>query len=209
MTYPVMYGAAALLTFAVTVIISHFLIPVLSSRKMGQRILEIGPRWHKNKEGTPTMGGIAFIAASLIVGCAFCIFLYIKEGFATAAPLIMTLAMATASGFIGMIDDRAKLRKKQNEGLTAAQKFLLQLVVSAIYLLGMFLFGGLTTELYIPFAGVSIDFGVFYYVIALLLLCGMMNSVNLTEAPQDFLYITFILQRSLWAIPVRCFSEVW
>lgn len=181
MTYPVMYGAAALLTFAVTVIISHFLIPVLSSRKMGQRILDIGPRWHKNKEGTPTMGGLAFIAASLVAGCAFCAFLYINEGFATAAPLIMTLAMSTASGFIGMIDDRAKLRKKQNEGLTAAQKFLLQLVVSAIYLLGMFLFGGLTTELYIPFVGVTIDFGVFYYAIALLLLCGMMNSVNLTD----------------------------
>ncbi len=181
MTYPVMYCAAALATFLVTVIISHFLIPVLASHKMGQRILEIGPRWHKSKEGTPTMGGIAFIIASLVCGGAFCGIIALKEGFEAVSPLIMTIAMATASGLIGMIDDRAKLKKKQNEGLTAAQKFLLQLIISALYLLGMFLFGSLTTELYIPFAGVSIDFGIFYYIIALLLLAGMMNSVNLTD----------------------------
>lgn len=181
MTYHVMYGAAALATFILTVVISHYLIPVLASHKMGQRILEIGPRWHKSKEGTPTMGGVAFIISSLICGIAFCVFITYKEGWRAAAPLIMTLAMATASGLIGMIDDRAKLKKKQNEGLTAPQKLLLQLIVSAIYLLGMFLYGGLTTVLHIPFFNVNIDFGVFYYAVALLLLCGMMNSVNLTD----------------------------
>ena len=52
--------------FLFTVVISRFLIPKLKSLKMGQKILDIGPRWHKSKEGTPTMGGITFIFAMLV-----------------------------------------------------------------------------------------------------------------------------------------------
>ena len=58
--------AAFAFTFAVTVVLARIFIPVLKSIKMGQKILDIGPRWHKGKEGTPTMGGLFFIAASLI-----------------------------------------------------------------------------------------------------------------------------------------------
>ena len=68
MNYKIMAAVALIVTFVLTVLISKKLIPVLKSRKMGQKILDIGPRWHKSKEGTPTMGGIAFIVASLVVG---------------------------------------------------------------------------------------------------------------------------------------------
>ena len=181
MQYPVMYVVGTVLTFILTVVFAHFLIPVLASKKMGQKILEIGPRWHKNKEGTPTMGGISFIAASVLCGGAMCVFIALREGTTAAAPLIMTLAMALASGLIGIIDDRAKLRKQQNEGLTSSQKFLLQLILSGLYLLGMRLIGAIDTVLRIPYTSVNIELGIFYYVIALLLLCGIMNSVNLTD----------------------------
>ena len=53
--------------FAITVILEKLVIPILASHKVGQRILEIGPRWHKDKAGTPTMGGICFIMAILVV----------------------------------------------------------------------------------------------------------------------------------------------
>ena len=53
--------------FLVTWLILKKLIPVLKSKKIGQKIYEIGPRWHKNKAGTPTMGGICFIMAILAV----------------------------------------------------------------------------------------------------------------------------------------------
>ena len=181
MQYPVMYVVGTVLTFILTVVFAHFLIPVLASKKMGQKILEIGPRWHKNKEGTPTMGGITFIAASVLCGGAMCVFIALREGTAAAAPLIMTLAMSLASGLIGIIDDRAKLRKQQNEGLTSSQKFLLQLLLSGLYLLGMRLIGAIDTTLRIPYTDINIELGIFYYVIALLLLCGIMNSVNLTD----------------------------
>ena len=81
----------AVCTFLITFLILRKLIPVLKSKKMGQPILEIGPRWHKNKEGTPTMGGISFIIASVAVGICAAVYLGIKYGIKTVVPLILTL----------------------------------------------------------------------------------------------------------------------
>ena len=179
-TQAIVYFAALIAAFALTAVISHFLIPVLASKKMGQKILEIGPRWHKSKEGTPTMGGIAFLITAAVLGVALCIFLFVTDR-AAASPFMMTVALALASGLIGIVDDSAKLRKAQNEGLTAAQKFLLQLVIAGLYLLGMSLCCGLKTALYIPFFAVELELGVAYYIIALFLIVGVMNAVNLTD----------------------------
>lgn len=184
-----MYLSFFLLTAAVfllTVLISRKLIPMLKSLKMGQKILDIGPRWHKSKEGTPTMGGLAFIIASVVVSLVFVLVHIFSAEDAKAAlseilPYLFTLAYAVISGLIGVIDDRVKITKKQNAGLTASQKFLLQVLSSALYLLVMRLCGSITTELVIPFFNVSLDLGIFYYVIAMLLLTGVVNSVNLTD----------------------------
>ncbi len=181
MNYIIMYFSALILTFLSTVLILKKLIPILKSHKMGQRILEIGPRWHKNKEGTPSMGGIAFIIPTIVFGMICAIYLGIVTTIRESLPLLLTLALGLAGGLIGCIDDSAKFKKKQNEGLTAPQKFALQLVVSAIYLIGMKLVCGMNTEVYFPFIDKSVDFGIFFYVIAMLLLTGIMNSVNLTD----------------------------
>ena len=181
MTTSILFAAVFLVTFLVTVLVSKKLIPVLKSKKMGQKILDIGPRWHKSKEGTPTMGGIAFIVAILLSGIAACVWIGVRDGIRAALPLAFTLALGLAGGLIGCVDDLAKLRKKQNEGLTAAQKFLLQLLAAGLYLLGMALVLGADTEVYFPFIDKSVDFGIFYYVVALLLITGVMNSVNLTD----------------------------
>ena len=181
MNYNIMFVSTVILVFAVTVLILKKLIPVLKSKKMGQPILEIGPRWHKSKEGTPTMGGLSFIIPPVAIGGAGAAYIAVTDGIKTALPLILTLGLGLCGGLIGMIDDRAKLRKKQNEGLTAPQKFILQVIVSALYLLGMTLVCGANTELYIPFVDRSIDIGIFYYIVAMLLLTGVINSVNLTD----------------------------
>ncbi len=168
-------------TFIITVLTLKKLIPILKSKKMGQKILEIGPRWHKSKEGTPTMGGVAFIIATLVTGCAASVYLAVTRGFSEVAPLVFTLIYGLLSALIGMIDDTAKLKKKQNEGLTAPQKFLLQLLAAALYVTAMVLVCGMTTELYIPYLHTDIDLGIFYYIFLLILLTGMSNAVNLTD----------------------------
>ncbi len=177
----ILFVAALILTFALTAAISHKLIPVLKSKKMGQKILEIGPRWHKSKEGTPTMGGIAFIAATVIVAALACIASALWGDIGSVLPFVYVLLYGVLNGLIGVIDDSAKLRKKQNEGLTARQKYLLQLVAAALFLILMSVTGIVDTTLYIPFVGVTWKLGFFYYVIALLLLTGMVNSINLTD----------------------------
>ncbi len=165
--------------FVGTAVLARIFIPVLKSYKIGQKIREIGPRWHKSKEGTPIMGGIFFIIPVILVMLVY--FFAFMDFSESGVRFLLSLALALANGAIGFVDDARKLFKKQNEGLKAGEKFMLQLIVGALYLLGMTYFGGLSTELYIPFFGVSFDLGRFYYVIALLLIVGVTNAVNLTD----------------------------
>ena len=182
MNYIILFAVALLLTFLLTVLILRRLIPILKSRKMGQTILEIGPRWHKGKEGTPTMGGVSFIIASFITGFLGCVYIIVIDGLTATLPFMLTLAFAVAAGIIGCVDDSAKLRKKQNEGLTALQKYALQFLVSGIYLVAMrIICRRFSTEMFVPFLGKTVDFGVFYYIISMVLLTGFLNAVNLTD----------------------------
>ena len=168
--------AVLVATFLGSVVIERFMIPVLKSKKVGQKILEIGPRWHMSKSGTPTMGGICFISAMIVVS-AVALILNRKD----ALPFVFAMGLGLLNALIGLVDDYTKLIKKQNEGLLAWQKFTLQLVAAALYLVAMTLWGGMTTVLALPFTDFSIDLGVVYYVVALFLITGMVNSVNLTD----------------------------
>lgn len=171
--------------FALTAFLLRLIIPVLKSHKLGQPIKDIGPRWHKSKEGTPVMGGIGFILATLIVLLIISIVSWVRGTVAELVPLALALGLAVANGMIGFFDDYCKLLKKQNEGLKAYQKYLLQLVVAAVYLLFMSITGNLSTELFIPFVKKTIVLDgylkILYYAIALLLITGIVNSVNLTD----------------------------
>ena len=168
--------------FIVTALILRFLIPKLKSLKMGQKILDIGPRWHKSKEGTPTMGGISFIIA---ITAAVAVYVAVKLfggcDIKDQLPLIFTFGLALLNGLIGIFDDSVKLTKKQNEGLSASQKLILQILVAAIYLVGMRAFGFISTALYLPFIGIELELGIFYYIFAIVLIVGIVNSANLTD----------------------------
>lgn len=167
--------------FLVTVLLLKWLIPVLKSKKVGQKILDIGPRWHKSKEGTPTMGGVAFILAILIVMSGIAVYSFINGKNERLIPLALTLGLATVNGLVGFIDDRCKLLKRENEGLKAYQKFALQLVAAVLYLVAMNKTGYINTALHIPFTSIELELGWFYYVFAILLITGMVNGVNLTD----------------------------
>ena len=169
------------LTFLLTVLSLRFLIPKLKSLKMGQKILDIGPRWHKSKEGTPTMGGISFVAVSLLLVLTVFAVLALRGRLKDPLLLFVTFGMALLNGLVGCIDDYTKFIKKQNEGLKAYQKYFLQLLCAGLYLFILRAAGRITTALYIPYFGVELEMGIFYYVIALLVITGIVNSVNLTD----------------------------
>ena len=168
-------------SFALTTILSHFIIPILRSKKAGQPIRKEGPKSHYSKEGTPTMGGISFIFAILFTALVLTIVYAARGEQERLIPLGLTLALAVFNGMIGFLDDYRKLLKKQNEGLKSWQKFALQTVAAIIYVILLVKFGGLDTMLHIPFLGKNVELGVVYYVFAVILIVGVVNSVNLND----------------------------
>ena len=181
---------AALTSFLITAGLGYVVIPFLRKLKFGQTILDIGPKWHKDKQGTPTMGGVLMMAGVVLsLAIAFAYSAISSGRFANElktpyrlSVFIAGIAMALLMGAIGFIDDYIKVVKKRNLGLTARQKTFLQLLVSAAYLATLALSGMNTT--YIPFVG-DIDVfhgaGLIFWPIALVFIYGFTNAVNLTD----------------------------
>ena len=166
--------------FALTALAERILIPILRSHKAGQKILDIGPRWHKSKEGTPIMGGIGFILAILAVVALFFVYVAIKGEATKYIPLALTIAFAVSNGAIGFVDDYCKLIKKQNEGLTRMQKLVLQFAIIAGYLCVMGYTGNLPSQIVIPLINLPIR-GALWYILAAILTVGVVNGANFTD----------------------------
>ncbi len=175
------FGAVLCVSFVLTAIFGRLIIPILRAKKIGQHILEIGPRWHHSKEGTPTMGGICFILAILLSLVGVSVYYVLNGEQAKLIPMALTLGLAVMNGMIGFVDDFCKLMKKKNEGLKAYQKAALQVVVALLYIALLKMFGYIDTTLHIPFTEISVELGFVYYIFALLVIVGMVNSVNLTD----------------------------
>ena len=178
--------AAAVVAFAVSAVLGKFLIPFLRKIKFGQTIKEIGPVWHKNKQGTPNMGGFMFIigaVAGILVGF-FLLVLLKDDPFGTSVvghvKLFGGLGMALIFGFIGFLDDYIKDVKKQNLGLNAKQKLIMQFFTAVAYLASVYLAGDTSTTVIFPFLG-QLDLGFFYYILMILFILFISNAVNLTD----------------------------
>ena len=177
----------ALVSLGLTGVLGFFAIPFLKRIKYGQTINEIGPIWHKSKEGIPTMGGLMMIIGAVFALAVGYITLILEvpqfqseQYFAENIRFFAGIGTALLFGIVGFIDDMTSIYHKENLGLKAGIKFLLQMVVAALYLLIMHLYGGLTTIVSIPFIG-SYDFSYWYYLFALILIVGMVNAVNITD----------------------------
>ncbi len=178
MTDGIVFASAIVLSLVVTLILERRFIPYLMRIKMGQVILDIGPRWHKSKEGTPTMGGIFFIVPVGIISLAFGVYSGIESG---DWSVLVTVVMMTLFGVIGFADDYTKFVKKQNKGLTAGQKLIFQFAVGAAYLAVMRVSGYIDTAVELPFVDGAVELGIFYYIINLVFIVFTVNSVNLTD----------------------------
>ena len=164
--------------FAVTAVAGRFLIPALRRMKAGQSIKEIGPTWHMSKQGTPTMGGLMFILATAVA--------VLTVGWPDIARGLrgglFVFLFALVFGIIGYIDDYCKVKKKQNTGLTAPQKFLLQLAAAVLFTVLMRYEGYLHNDLYIPFVNVTLFLPwPVYMVFAAFVMVGTVNAVNITD----------------------------
>ncbi len=192
---------AAAISFGISFGLGYVVIPFLHKLKFGQTILDIGPKWHKNKQGTPTMGGILFILGTVI---AFAVVVLIDRlmggdiiasvtgGTADVLPQVAGVAaasnkvkvwaglvMALGFAFIGFLDDYIKVVKKRNMGLTIVQKSVLQIVLMVGYILTLYI-NDPTGATFIPFVGM-VETKLFFWVIGFIVIYATTNAVNFTD----------------------------
>ncbi|MBR5523798.1 MAG: phospho-N-acetylmuramoyl-pentapeptide-transferase [Clostridia bacterium] len=183
--HTIVLTVTAVLSFALSALLGKVVIPWLHRLKFGQTILEEGPSWHQKKQGTPTMGGILFIVgftASALVAVALTALLD-NTFLLFSTPSLQArfwggIGLALGCGLIGFLDDYIKVVKKRNQGLTAMQKLLLQLVLSAGYAVLLYLYGG--GKFNIPFFG-AVDWGIWYIPFTVFVIVAMTNATNLTD----------------------------
>jgi len=168
------YAFIAAIAFAVSMLVTARMIPLLREKQFGQFIREEGPQAHLSKAGTPTMGGIAFICGITV---AVVISMFMK-GSGTTGKIAILLSMF-AFGAVGFIDDYNKIAKKQNEGLTPKQKLLLQAAFGLA--LAIFMMTKEGTTMFIPFFRKTVDFGILYIPFVVFIEVAMANAVNLTD----------------------------
>jgi phospho-N-acetylmuramoyl-pentapeptide-transferase len=177
---------AALVSFSVSALLGFVLIPLLKRIHFGQTILDIGPTWHKSKQGTPIMGGFMFIIGSTL---AFCLgYAQYKQYLLGSLSensknnlyrVLICMVFAVLCAAIGFADDYIKAVKKRNLGLRAKQKMLLQFIISAGLLKTLYELGDKSTVLNLMFF--KIDLSWFYYPIMLIVIIFVTNAVNLTD----------------------------
>ncbi len=204
---------AGVLAFLVTSLSGLFIIPWLRKLKFGQVILDIGPSWHKNKQGTPTMGGMMFALGTVVAIAVAAVTDYFTQSgvfFGDTAALKVQnakvfagLFLALGLGIVGFLDDYTKIAKKRNLGLTAKQKSIGQLLVVIIYLVILYCFGA--TSMYIPFLGrfdlANTPLSIVFWIVGIFIVYGTVNAVNLTDGIDGLCSsVTFVVSIALLVI---------
>jgi phospho-N-acetylmuramoyl-pentapeptide-transferase len=164
------YIYTGITAFILSFALCKILIPILKKLHAGQNILSY-VKEHKNKGGTPTMGGLAFILSASIATLLFA-----PEKNRT---LIVTLSIGLAYTCVGLLDDLLKCHRKENLGLKAWQKFAFQTCI-ALFVAYFCVKNGMTA-LYIPFTDIVLNIGYFTYPVVVFVFLATVNAVNLTD----------------------------
>ncbi len=166
------YGIAFALALISTLVLGKIGIPLLQRLKAQQSIREEGPQAHLAKAGTPTMGGLFMMLALVLTICIVPPY---------SVTLWMLLFLTLGHGLLGFSDDFIKAVKRRNLGLTAKQKLAGQVVLAVLFCYISTTYAALPTTLWIPLADITVDLGVAYYILALFIIIGTTNAVNLTD----------------------------
>ena len=166
------YGIAFALALISTLVLGKIGIPLLQRLKAQQSIREEGPQAHLAKAGTPTMGGLFMMLALVLTICIVPPY---------SVTLWMLLFLTLGHGLLGFSDDFIKAVKRRNLGLTAKQKLAGQIVLAVLFCYISTTYAALPTTLWIPLVDITVDLGVAYYILALLIIIGTTNAVNLTD----------------------------
>ena len=167
---------AVMLGFISSALVGLVLVPLLKRMKIGQRISTYMDFAHREKEGTPTMGGLIFIFSTIIV----MLFLLFTGRVSFNSDLKIVFFVFVSYAIIGFLDDFLSIKHGKNEGLTVLQKFFLQLIVALVFFY-LYMKNGGKTSLIITTLGIHIEMKWLYGIFILFILVGSSNAVNLTD----------------------------
>ena len=199
-------------SFFVTLIFGIIILQLIKKLHVSQHIRDDGPESHLKKEGTPSMGGLIFLAG-IAVMTLFAI-LQINAG---REILFGLITVTLAFGFVGFIDDYIKVIKNRSLGLKAWQKMIMLLIVSGAFTAYLLMILNLGTETYIPIIKQFFDLGYYIFVpFAILVLVSTTNVVNITDGLDGLatgitvIIMTFftVISIALGNLPVTIFSAI-
>lgn len=170
-------AAFFIICLSASIFLTKRILPLLRAKRCGQSILEIGPAWHKAKEGTPTMGGIVFLIVIPLSVTILLLLLGEKDLFLVTAILLFALA----NGLIGLLDDMTKRKKSQNSGLSPWQKLVLQTLSVILLLFFLYRYDPALLFVKLPFSELDTDLSLLSLFLLLFLLVGSINCANLTD----------------------------
>lgn len=164
---------SVIISFVISAALGPVVIPFLARLKFGQTVRDDGPQSHLKKNGTPTMGGIMILIATVVASVIF------LKGNPNVIPvLFLTLGF----GLIGFIDDYIKVVLKRSLGLRAWQKMALQFLVTGIFAYYIVAVAGVSLAMKIPFMpGKYLDFGWLNIPILFFIVIGTVNGTNFTD----------------------------
>ena len=172
---------------------------MIKKKQAGQNIREDGPQSHLAKAGTPSMGGVAIIisvVSATVTGRNFS---------ADTAAVLLTFV---GFGTIGFFDDYLKVIKHNNLGLRVWQKFGLQALIAAVLAIYLANSNEYGTEVYIPFANMEVDFGIWYIPFIIFTVLAMVNAVNLTDGLDGLASGTTAITSLFFALLADQFAEL-
>lgn len=182
-------------SFLVTVLMLPRLIKYLHYLKFGQAIREEGPQSHMHKKGTPTMGGISFIVATVL---ALIIAMFIDSS--NIKYYFLFIYTTISFSIIGYIDDMLIVVKKKNDGLAPRKKLMLQILFSIIfYVLVKFIYEDIN-YIYIPGLEYQLNISYLYMIFVVFWQTGFSNAVNLTDGLDGLATSVTIITTSTFAL---------
>lgn len=193
---------AVILSAALVLLSGPKLIPALRKLKLGQTIYELGPQSHKQKQGTPVMGGL-MIALGVVVATAAAVLINYKGGMDFMLAL---LAISLCSMAVGFADDYIKTVKKRSLGLTPWQKIAGQVITAVGFSVFCYFHPMVGSKVIVPFVNVEWDLGIFYIPLLSLTIIFIVNSANLQDGLDGLLSGVAGVGGMAWALMALFFT---
>ena len=187
---------AIIIAFAISAALCPVVIPFLHKLKFGQQVRDDGPQAHLKKQGTPTMGGLIFLAAIVVTSL-----LYIRSN----PRILPVLFMTVGFGVIGFLDDYIKIVKKHSEGLNPVQKLIGQFIITGIFVYYLVSSGEVGISMLVPFTGgfaggYYLNIGILFIPFVFFVVLGTDNGVNFTDGLDGLCTSVTILVAAFFSI---------